>query len=77
MQKIKDRDVEQYIQRIDEKNTHGWHVLIDKNSKLFVDSINGGKQQAKTKAVEYANSLHMHLFGTEIPAKASHLRIVK
>ena len=82
MQKTKDRDVDQYIQRIDEKNTHGWYVSISynetgKHSKLFSDSSCGGKWQAKTKAIEYADNLHLKLFGSDIPTKVSHLRIVQ
>lgn len=82
MNKRKYRALDKYIQRLDTENTHGWYVLISynetgKHSKLFSDSIYGGKWQAKTKAIHYANDLYICLFGAEMKEEISHLSVVQ
>ena len=47
--------------RIDTGRTHGWQVRIirdgDRHTKLFSDSVHGGKEEAYEAAVEHRNEM--------------------
>lgn len=57
MSKKKDK----HLRRIDTNNTAGWQAVVVRNhvqhTKLFSDSLHGGKYKAKKKAKEYADKL--------------------